>query len=256
MYGQHYVITDGDFIQHNGQEVKSLIDGKNRNYLFDQISADTYKGCYLVASHADKQLWLAWPKPGDEFTTEALVYDIKSDEFGQVNLPNIAYIGRGIIPDPGFGHSWDEQIGQWDNQIGKWDQQLFNPTTDALLMADYVNKRFLVQGAFSNEGDAIPVLLQLLSKDLGEPQQYKLITGLWINTNTGAPPGSGNLAVRIGTQAFERDAIKWSPAYFPTSPKSDFMVSGRFISIELTAQTLHDWRLNSLDLDYELQGLW
>ncbi|GAG28067.1 unnamed protein product, partial [marine sediment metagenome] len=27
MYGAHYVITDGDIIQHNGQEVKSLIDG-------------------------------------------------------------------------------------------------------------------------------------------------------------------------------------------------------------------------------------
>ena len=256
MYGQHYVITDGDFIQHNGQEVKSLIDGSNREWFFSQIDPTNYKGSYLAASHDHKQLWLCIPKTGNTFANLALVFDIKSGSFGDSDLNNAAFIARGIIPGDGAARIWDTAAGSWDEQTTRWNQQLFNPTTDAQLICDYENTKFHVQEGFTYDGAPIPILLQMLSKDFGEPQRRKLILAVWVLSNAIQAPGSGGVAVRIGTQELIADPIKWSAATPIVNGKADFMESGRYISLEITANQLNAWRLNSLDADYNLQGAW
>jgi hypothetical protein len=256
LYGQHYVITDSDFIQHNGQEVKSLIDGKNRNWLFDQIDPLTFQGSFLAASHNRKQLWISFPRSGATFCDQALVYDIKSDEFGVSDLPNVPYIARGIIPDPGIGHNWDAQTESWNDQIVKWNQQLFNPTSDALLMCNYLGEGFYVQAGFTQDGAPIEIMVQLLSKDMGEPQRRKLIQAVWTLVESAQVPGTGNTRVRIGSQELINDDIKWSASQSIADGKANFMESGRYMSLEITATQLNAWRLSSMDIDYNLQGMW
>ncbi|GAF85952.1 unnamed protein product, partial [marine sediment metagenome] len=65
--------------------------------------------------------------------------------------------------------------------------------------------------------------------------------------------------VRCGYQLELSDDITWVPRvqiFGADRNKADFLVSGRYISLELEGDQANPWRLNSIDLEYRLQGRW
>ena len=259
MYGSHYVITDGDVIRHNGQEVQSLIDGRMRDYMFNQIDPDTYQTSFIVSSHSTKEVWCCFPKTGHPNPDTALVYDVRSDSWGNTDLPEIPFIARGILNEPGVTFDWDSLTNTWDENFSAWNQRQFNPTTDLLVMADQAGTRMLAHGGFNRDGAAVPVFLSMDSKDFGEPQRLKLVTAVWNQIQADRTDPDGRYFIRVGWQAETADSVTWLPRQ-PINAhqfnKADFLVSGRFISIEITGDQTKSWRLNSMDIDYRLQGLW
>jgi hypothetical protein len=260
MYGQHYVITDGDIIRHNGQEVQSLIDGRLRNTLFGQISNDTYTASHVVASHATKELWVMFPKTGHIMCDTAYVYDVQSDSWGISEVPEIPFTSRGILNDPGADYTWDGQADTWDEREGRWNQRQFNPTTDLLVMADYAGQRMLAMDGYLRDGAKVPVFLSLESKDFGQAQVVKLVTAIWnqFELLAGTPDSEGYF-VRVGWQMQTADPITWTQRVLMSAgqfSKTDFLVTGRFLSFEISGEQETLWRLNSIDIDYALQGNW
>ena len=257
LYGQHFVITDGDVIRHNGQEVISLIDGRNRSFLFDQIDADNFRASHLVMSHSKKQLWINFPKSGHEYCDTALVLDLVSDKWGLVDYDtDIAFMTRGILNQPGASNAFDDRTDEFNGAADKFNSSLFNPTSDVLVFCRYEPQRSYVLEGFLRDNQDVPILMQLLSKDFGHPQQLKLVTAVWPSGNRGGSsvPGSA-LSVRIGTQLHLSDPIAWSARQnVDNHDKANFMASGRFISLEYSGIQVSDWELASTDIDYELQG--
>ena len=97
----------------------------------------------------------------------------------------------------------------------------------------------------------------MLHKDMGHAQQLKLIEHIWVLAETAAGIISGNLGVRVGTQLGINDPIKWTNAVGqPDGLKANLETEGRYISLEITGQQTADWRLNSLDIDFNLTGFW
>lgn len=256
LYGQHYVLTDGDFIRHNGQEVISLIDGVNREWLFNQIDADFYTTAHIVLSHDQKTVWINWPKQGHSQADTALVFDIVSSSYGVVDFDeDIAYMTRGILNDPAAEVAFDDRTDTFDLAIDRFNTQAFNPTTDILVFCRTEDKKMFGMGGFLRDGATVPVFLQMLSKDLGKPQQRKLVQAVWPQADLQGAPGT--VQVRVGTQAKIVDPISWTqPSELVDDLRTTMMASGRFISLEITGQQESDWRLNSVDIDYTLQGMW
>jgi hypothetical protein len=258
LYGNHFVVTDGDVIRHNGQEVQSLIDGINRTFLFDQIDSDHYRGAHVVLSHSTKQLWINFPKSGHEYCDTSLVYDLTSNTFGLVNFDqDIAYMTRGILNEPGADNSFDSRTDTFDEAPDRFNSSLFNPTSDVLVFCEYEQQRAAVLDGYLRDGAPVPILLQILSKDFGHPQRLKLVNAVWPSGKRGGGRAGAGLGVRIGTQMALNDPVSWSAFQaVDTQPKADFMASGRFISLEFSGDQNTDWQLDSTDIDYELQGLW
>ena len=258
MYGQHYVLTDGDFIIHNGQEVRSLIDGINREFLFDQIDADFYSTAHLALSHDHKQVWINWPKLGHAEPDTALVYDIVSGAYGLVDFDfDIAYMCRGILNNPGEDPSFDARTDTFDTAPDKFNTQVFNPATDLLVFCRSTDQKMFSMDGFLRDGAQVPILLQMLSKDLEDPQAFKLVQSIWPHAESDAGLSNGSLRIRVGIQRKLADPVKWSAATEITAEqRATMMAAGRYISLEITAQQIADWRLNSIDMDYNLQGTW
>lgn len=258
MYGSHYVLTDGDFIRHNGQEVESLMDGVNRRWLFSQIDATNFATSHLALSHELKQVWINWPKEGHAQPDTALVFDIVSSSFGLVDFDtDIAFMTRGILNQPNYDPSYDARTDTFDTALDRFNTQVFNPTTDLLVFCRTSEKQMFGMDGFLRDGAAVPIFLQMLSKDLGEPQRFKLITAVWPQAESLAGIDTGSLAIRIGTQNQISDPVAWT-AKTPLTEnlRATMMASGRFISLEVSGSQIANWRLNSLDIDYTLQGNW
>jgi hypothetical protein len=257
LYGQHYVLTDGDFIVHNGQEVQSLIDGKNRDWLFEQLDNINFRATHIAMLHSQKEVWINFPTSGNDWCNKGLVLDIKSGDFGVVIFDKpISYMARGILNIDPLGNEYDNRVGSYDEAPDRYNTALYNPTTDLLAFSVYDPVQIFSVGGFTREGAPVPVYLQLLAKDMGKPQQLKVITAIWPLAQTAGIIG-GTLAVRVGIQKGINDPITWTPAT-PTDDgiKADVMTTGRYISLELTGEQSSAWRLNSIDIDYELAGLW
>lgn len=260
LYGVHYVLTDGDLLQHNGVEVKSLIDSKVRDFIFNQIDPETFTSCYLAASHSTKQLYIAFPKSGHLHPDTFVVMDINTGVFGIMDVPEMAYMTRGILNDPGIDHSWNANPDTWDTAPDTWNQRRFNPTTDIMVMADFDNEKLLAHSGFLREGEPVPIALEMSVKDFGEAQRIKLVKSVWPNAEAASQTEGRVLLVRVGSQPDAGAPIAWSSSVPITvgqeRPKADFLVAGRYISISIAGNQDAAWRLNSIDIDYELQGHW
>ncbi len=258
LYGVHYVLTDGDFIKHNGVEVESLIDARIRDFIFQQIDPEAFVSCYVAASHSSKQLYVAFPKAGHLHPDTFMVMDINTGSWGIMDVPEMAFMTRGILNDPGIDHSWDGQPTAWDVRPGAWNQRQFNPTSDILVMADFDNEKLLAHSGFLREGEPVPIALEMTVKDFGEAQRIKLVTAIWPNVEGGSQTPGRALNIRVGGQVNTGAPIAWSniiPILVDQElVKADVLVTGRYISVEISGQQDASWRINSLDIDYELQG--
>jgi len=259
LYGAHYVITDGDIIKHNGQEVTSLIDQKLKTHMFDQIDPESYPGSFMAASHADKEIWCCFPKAGHTYSDTAMVYDINSGGWGLSELPDVPFMARGIINNQTAPVDYEGQTDSYDTIEGRYNQRRFNPTSDILVMAQPADKTFLAHGGFTRSGELVKLFMAMYSKDFGEAQRIKLITAIWPHVEAERADPNGAYYLRAGYQFDLADSIAWSDKIAITGAqfnKADFLVSGRYISFELSGDQANVWRLNSLDIDYELQGMW
>jgi len=254
--GSHYVLTDGDLIQHDGQQVQSLIQGKMKEWLFSQIDADNYTRCCMVSSHERAELLVGFPQQGEQYLNKGLVYDVTSGSFGVVDLAQLSYLARGILSSDADDLIWEGNSKTWDQYSTAWNTRKFNPTTDTTVMSSEVNNHILLLGSgYTADGQPIPVHLNWQTKDLGSPQQLKLVKAIWLNAEVSTTTGF----IRVGVQKNENDPIDWGPqirveqnslGYF----KADMLRTGRFISLEFTADQNSEWRFNSIDIDHELMG--
>jgi hypothetical protein len=216
-----------------------------------------YPAAHLAILHSKKQIWINFPTSGNEWCNQSLVFDIKSSNFGAVTFPTpISFMARGILNVDIVGNTYDGRIGDYDSAQDRYNTALYNPTTDLLAFSIFDPATFFAVDGFLREGAPVPVYVQLLSKDMGETQQLKVIQAVWPLAQSGGIV-NGSLAVRVGVQEGINDPISWTAAtYTDDGLKADLMTTGRYISLELSGQQNGAWRLNSTDVDYELGGMW
>ncbi len=255
LFGQHYTITDGDIVRHNGQEVVSLVDGQLREWLFSQIDATSFEGAHVAIDHGNKQVWFNFPKVGSSYCDLSLVWDLTSQRMGVVEYAPFAYMSRGILGDLGGDNSFDAATGTFDAAQGIFDRQQFNPTSDQLIFCRFEEKQLNYLVGAQRNGAESTCLLQLLSKDLGQGTAYKTVDKLWVNAEGNSFDLQDVISVRFGAQESSSDPIRWSPVQSLYRNKSaSYGISGRLISIELQIRQRDAWRINGLDLDYFVDG--
>ena len=250
LHGQHYMITDGDIVRHNGQQVESLVDGQLRNWVFDQLK-DDYSAAHVAVSHSNKQVWFNFPTTG-AYCDLSLVWDINSESMGVVSYDEFSFMSRGVLGDLG-SNAWSDQTATWASATDRWNTTQFNASRDSLLFARYTEKELNYLTGYLRDGAESACKLQLLSKDLGHPTAYKTIDGIYVNGEGGSFDLNEVITGRIGAQESPNDAITWSPSLSLYRDKSlSYGVSGRYISLELNIRQQGDWRINSIDLHYQV----
>ena len=267
-FGAHYVLTDGDFIKHDGQNIVSLVDRKLRRFIFSQLSANFFRNCFLFNNRSKKEIWACVVVQGEEFATIAIVYNYATEQLSIRDLPQFGHAQSGVVLDDSFSDQWADQIDTWTTISRVWDQAVFTPAFEEVLgatpddgMSTPPANEFLTfvdSGSTTVDGDTIPARITRASLDLDMPNTFKHVKRMWprIEGNIGAV-----IQVRAGTQTTADEGINWTAPQdyiIGTTDSLFFDVSGRYLSFEFledpaqAAQT--SWAVNGFELEFNLQG--
>ena len=254
--GNHYVLTDGDVIVHDGQNQKSIIDEKNRTFLFSLIDKDSAHLAFAVYHDAASEIWFCVPSLGSDRADVAAVYALEDDGWSFRELPDILTAAHGSVADSvGAGKSWEDTTETWNEIQITWNQIDLSTLGEALVMGSPdVPALFEADTDVTADGVTINAVVSNDSKDLGSPHVIKIVRRIWprITANPGAI-----INVRVGTQIQSTDPIAFGPSIpftVGSSLSADTLQTGRLISVEFSSNEDQLWRLTSYDVEYQDRG--
>jgi len=256
--GKHFVLTSDDLIVHDGATSKSVLDGKYRNTLFDELrSATNSKRTYLAANYAKNEVWVCYPTSSASLPNKALVWNWRHDSLGFRALPSAAHIAFDVV-DAQTNATWDTLTGTWDTWTGSWDDRRYDPSKRAMLLADPTDTK-LYELDSTNQFDGINMTatlertgLLLTRNDEVDFDSIKRINRVYPKMS-----GSGDVTIYIGYQMAANDAVTWdlgTTFTIGTDHKVDVRASGRLMAIKIKSAGDVSWKLHGIDLDVDKVG--
>lgn len=274
--GRHIVMTDGDVLLHDGQNVRSLLDRKLRRFLFLQLDPDNFSNSFVFNYRAAKEVWICFPTQGFEFCNLAVIWDYAHDLLSLRELGETwSHGASGLVLSTTAALDWDSQTDTWDASQGSWNRAQFTGAFERVLAGVAVSTqdgfsdplgdglaRLLFIDDSSTTRDGSPVFGQITreSLDLGTPEALKYVRRVWprIEGSTGTV-----IRIRVGVQNDPTEGITWSPLQDFNVNVDDFLsfdLSGRYISVRFEddgqpgAPANALWRVHGFDLEYTFQG--
>ena len=266
--GKHVVLTDGDLIIHDGQNLRSLVDKALRRFIFLQIDSDNFENSFLFNYRAAKEIWACFPTTGFEHANLAVVWDYAHDLLSVRDLPeDWSHAASGTVLVASAAIDWDGQTEEWDQASGSWNRSAFTGAFERALGAVPVssvdgNSRILYIDDTNSNRDGTPVggILTREALDFGAPQEFKYIRRIWprIVGSTGTI-----IKIRIGVQDDPGSAISFTPIQdFRVNVDQflNFDASGRYITVRFQEDTAPGapvqsiWSVHGFDVEYVLQG--
>jgi len=250
--GQHVVLTADDLILHNGNEASSIIDGRWRNWLVNNIDGTNFARSFVTINHRDSEVWACIPQSGYSFPNVALVWNWQSNTVTARELPlGTSHIAWGII-DTGGDLTFDGDVGTFDASEGTFDEQVDSGALREMLMLDTTRNLFYRANSTEQfngspmtayvERKALPLGRQDIRTGAIRPDvsKQKYITELW-------PVIEGR--DHIG------DTVSWSGPYnytIGTTRKINTRVVGPVIDIKFQSNTNITWKLISFGVNVRL----
>ena len=234
--GQHVVLTSSDLIIHGGSNPKSLLDGRIRRWLFDNIDRDNMMNCFVTKAWFFNEIWACFPSLESDGTPDrAVVYNWKQGTVSVRELPG--FTGAAL------GATADRTEPDYSNELQKL--VMAYPIGSALVQADTSDTDV--------NGVALDGSLERTGLTFSAPQKRKFVRG--IRPRFGSGDGS-TVTIEVGYHNSVDDVPTWSsPKTFTvgTDFKCDYNVEGRYIAVRILSVT-GAWRLESLDFDLDMTG--
>jgi hypothetical protein len=262
--GQHVVMTDGDVILHDGQNLRSLVDRTMRRFIFLQIDADNFERSFVFNYRAAKECWICFPTTGNLHPNVAVVWDYAQNQLSVRQIPDLwSHAASGTVLASAPSLDWDTQIEQWDQASGNWNRAQFTGAFERVLAAAPATEQLLFVDDSNSLSDGVsPVggTITRESLELGAPESFKYVRRIWprIDGSTGTV-----VKIRVGGQTTPSGAISWSPVQDFEVNVDDFLnfdVAARYISVRFEEDTSPGapvqalWQLHGFDVEYTLQG--
>lgn len=256
--GLHYVLTRGDIIAHDGNSIIPISTRRVRNYLFDQMDSTNYVKSFVTLNPKKEEVWFCFPTSGSTYVNKALVYHVIDKEWTVRNLPDVGYIGYGIVQAT-ENTDWSD-TDTWDSDSTVWDQTFYNPSIVSLLFAG-TGDTALYQGDVNNTADGTNQLVSIEKTGNAHYSQrgiddfaYKYIGAVWPRID--AEDGT-QVSIYLGTQDKLDDSIDWGSAQtftVGTDEKVDFDRSALYWGVKFETQADVSWKLQGYDVEATLQG--
>jgi len=252
--GFHVVLTGNDVVIFDGQQVKSIIDKRNKRWLFNNIDATHYRSTYVVYYAQRNEVWIVFPRNGSTVPDLALVWCADSDSWGVRDLRSPC-IGVGIVAESTETPRWDNIDETWQTVAIDWDQSTYQVINETMLAS--------VDGGLTNidagvTNNGVPIVASLVKSgiSLGNPQRKKLIRRIWPKMSAAA----GTLVqIRVGAHDQPNSQVQWAdpvPFVIGVDEKADSFASGRYLAFEISSNSEQPWALTGIDVEYSAQGEW
>ena len=260
--GYHYVLTDGDVVRHDGQNIVSIATDWVKSTLFDTIDGSNSRNAFVVSNYADSEIWFCIPQQGFVYPNLAAVFDTVKQVWGVRELPYLpASIAAGQVRLVEADTSWNGNPQPWEDTPQPWGASSGRVDYYNLLqsVAVDVGSFQFVDGAVTRNGTPVGSVLAKEKMTFGDHELVKTVKAVWLEI-----AGTVGTVLQVSMSG-EMNSMD-SPSYGPTrdfvvgvSRKVDLYATGRYLSIQITSnaqQEVEPWRLASFSCEFEPRGLY
>ncbi|AUV61757.1 virion structural protein [Pseudomonas phage Bjorn] len=249
--GKHFVVGNGDVYVHNGVQKASVIDGKMRNFLFNDINSENYKKTFVVADHLNTEMWICYSSTRVDigsYCDRAIVWNWVEDTWAIRDLPNVSGGAYGII-DPKESNLWMDDNNAWESDTTVWGEGSYNPSKSKLLFTSFTEEKIFLMGDLTTFADQ-PFLSSLERTDIymGEDRYMKTISAIIPHMS-----GNGVCNIYVGSADVQGAGVRWRGPYpyqIGYQYKIDTKVVGRYIGLKFEFPSNGNWTFNGYSVEY------
>lgn len=258
--GKHFVVTTDDVIVHDGFQYQSVIDGKNRKYLFKSLNANSVQRTFVVPNYENSEMWICYSTGGSTYPNACLIFNYKTGSWSRRVLPETSHIDHGFIdiPDQVL---WQDANYTWKSQNTIWDSTKFNKIAWSLSMCVPSDTKIYLldkEGTLNDNGNSVTAFVERINFQIYDDQHMKFIKRLWPKVTKKAGANSF-IQVYVGTSLTTTGQPVWQGPYqFNTllDDKLDCLCFGRYISVRFETTSDLVWELHGFDLEVDSKGKW
>jgi hypothetical protein len=253
--GKVVMLTDGDVIITDGQNIESIADRKVRRWLFSQIDQDNYQRSFLARDKRNNEIWICFPSSGSTYPDTALVWNWQQDHWGVRELGSAAHIASGIVDLDSATDDWDTDTESWDEDGEPWGDYIYSSVDEGMLIANFTATELQsVDTANTRDGTNIEAYLERTGMDMGEPDAAKLVRRVWPRCTL---TNGQTVKIRVGASETAGGPITWSSEYDYTVGSDRNIMTfarGRYIAVRFRTTGVAALHLDGFDIEYELSG--
>lgn len=130
--GKHFVVSKDDIFVHDGSTRQSVVEGRVKERIFNEINSINYRACRVHYNASDKEIMILYPTNGDPegniqnarvwFCDRAAVWNTQYDTWTFMDLPRVW--------DLTFGETLPSESTPWSSFLGTEGQQPPDPDDD------------------------------------------------------------------------------------------------------------------------------
>ena len=262
--GLHAVFGDNDLYIHDGNTITSLVGGKMRDWIYKALDNQNFANSFVSLNSPYKEVWFCFPTAGNTLPNLALIWNYELNQIGFRDLPNAAYIGRGVADPGAVSGVWSAQTELWSQDVKAWNTLLYNPTQyrNIMCVPGVPKGTFLLD--FTTQFNGVNpdtycerIGIGLPTRDGGPPDMSsrKVVTRMWPRI-TGTPGSVVNIS--FGTMEAPMDVPHWLdtlpyvigqvPAYV------DPTVDVNLLCLRFEGKDGGLWRLSGYELEVAKSG--
>jgi hypothetical protein len=252
--GSHIVMSQGDIIQTDGVQVRSLGEGRLKEWLFSQMSKAGLELAHGYVDTAASEAVFNVALGRDDRCNYSVVWNFERDKWSVRELPLATHAWLGLKAQSA-PLAWDTDAGTWDADPGYWDEGIpggyrlkpFAACPDSgLLVLQDGYRRWTGEnivgtlertGLRISAGDAIAKVQRIVPAIEGSP---------------GAIVG-----IQVGGQLAANGPVSWGatqPFTVGQSVKHDCNARGRFIGVRFSCSGPEQPTIAGFSVEYDEGG--
>jgi hypothetical protein len=250
----HVVLTTGDIVVHQGNEPRSIANGRVRQTVFDELDNSYAEQASFVATNPSKsEVWICYPTDGNSTCTKAAIWNWSDDTWTFRTLRNVTAGGTGQTP-LAVGYTWTTVPYTWTNTPETWGGKTAAQNDQHLVLAHASSQLGLVGHGLQDLGVSVTASAERTGLHLDDPQTIKLLREVWPHVD--ADDGTV-ISIYVGAHDKPSQSVTWESAAtytVGTDEKVDVMTSGRHLALKFVSTADKAWRVRSVDLDVTTMG--
>lgn len=251
----HFVLTGSDVIIHDGQNATSILDKQSRQALFQDFDASAIDRAFVFKNPFLNEIWVCYPQAGNSIPNKALVWNYKDRTVSYRDLPSVHHANFGSV-DSALGDTWDSDSDPWNSDLTAWNGPDFTPNTTRVLMASENQRLYLLDTSASFDGVKPTWFMERVGLDFGDAKTMKLVSGIRLRVSGAA---GDTVMVRVGSSPDPYIDPTYGNAVehvIGTTVSCDLFTSGRYIAIRVESGSAYFARVDSFDIEVDIEGEW
>jgi hypothetical protein len=252
--GTQVALTPGDIVQSDGIQVRSLGEGRLKEWLFAQMSRAGLALAHGYVDNGASEAVFNVALGRDDYCNYSIVWNFERDKWSIRELPLATGAWLGKLAQ-GVALTWDADSGTWDNDAGFWNEGIpggYKPKVLAACPSSGV--QILDQGYKRWTGENLVGTLERTGLRIGAGDALAKVQRLIpvIEGSAGAVIG-----IQVGAQLAANGPVSWDaeqPFTLGQSVKHDCNARGRYVAVRFRCAGPSQPTIAGFALDYDEGG--